>query len=174
MQNIAICDIDGSYTNNLDLPKLEDELHHLRTLNLLKNYKVTKFDSAFSDQYQAELDANHKTFVKEVRDYFKGILSPYIDDIGDFIREVKPPKEPTFNNYFKKSSYIANFTGTECEQFAKVLCQSAAFSYFCDNHLSEDLSNYTLYQNIQKDGIKYEAKDSANKEKYKAKLREVD
>ena len=51
MKNVAICDIDGSFTNNLEFPKLEDELNHLRILNSLKNYKVTKFDSAFTDQY---------------------------------------------------------------------------------------------------------------------------
>ena len=47
--NIAICDIDGSYTNNLDMPVLEIEKKILRSLSALKNFKGAKFDSAFHE-----------------------------------------------------------------------------------------------------------------------------
>ena len=54
-EHIAICDIDGSYTNNLDFPQLEDEKRVLRSLSALKNFKGAKFDSAFHEMYQEDL-----------------------------------------------------------------------------------------------------------------------
>ena len=113
-KNLAICDINGNFTNDLVLPKIEDEFETLKILNSLKNYRVTKFDSAFPDQYEAELKVNHENFVQEVRYYFMKILDPYLQDIEQFF---KPPrayagKEKTFNNYFDEDEYIANFRGT--------------------------------------------------------------
>jgi len=53
--HVAICDIDGSFTNNLPMPELEDEKRILRSLSALKNFKGAKFDSAFTEMYQEDL-----------------------------------------------------------------------------------------------------------------------
>ena len=73
-KNIAICDIDGSFTNNLDFPELEDEKRILRSLSALKNFKGAKFDSAFHEIYHEDLLAYDKRFTIEVRNVFFGIL----------------------------------------------------------------------------------------------------
>ena len=39
-QRFAILDIDGSYTNEIDLPSLENEGRDLRVLNTLKNKRI--------------------------------------------------------------------------------------------------------------------------------------
>jgi hypothetical protein len=49
MNNFAILDIDGSYTNNKVFEELPDELHILRMLNNLKNKRVTKYDYAYKE-----------------------------------------------------------------------------------------------------------------------------
>ena len=72
--HIAICDIDGSFTNNLDFPELEDEKRILRSLSALKNFKGAKFDSAFHEMYQKDLVESGKRFTIEVRNVFFGIL----------------------------------------------------------------------------------------------------
>lgn len=59
---IAICDIDGSFTNNCEFPELEDEKRILRSLSALKNFKGAKFDSAFHEMYQEELANSDKLF----------------------------------------------------------------------------------------------------------------
>ena len=72
--NIAICDIDGSYTNNLPLPALEDEKIILRSLSALKNFKGARYDSAFKEMYDADLKKSDTNFTIEVRNVFFGIL----------------------------------------------------------------------------------------------------
>lgn len=72
--HIAICDIDGSYTNNIEFPLLEDERTILRSLSALKNFKGAKFDSAFHEMYQEDLVTSDKKFTIEVRNVFFGIL----------------------------------------------------------------------------------------------------
>lgn len=49
--HIAICDIDGSFTNNLQFPELEDEKRTLRLLSALKNFKGARYDSAFKEMH---------------------------------------------------------------------------------------------------------------------------
>ena len=65
--HLAICDIDGSFTNNLDFPELDDEKRILRSLSALKNFKGAKFDSAFHEMYQEELIQSDNRFTIEVR-----------------------------------------------------------------------------------------------------------
>ena len=72
--HIAICDIDGSYTNNIEFPELEGEKTFLRSLSALKNFKGAKFDSAFHEMYQEDLVTSDKKFTIEVRNVFFGIL----------------------------------------------------------------------------------------------------
>jgi hypothetical protein len=57
MTNLAILDIDGSYTNNKEFCKLENEAQFLRTLNQLKNKSLMKLDYAFSDMIEDEQNA---------------------------------------------------------------------------------------------------------------------
>ena len=175
MKNVAICDIDGSFTNNLEFPKLEDELNHLRILNSLKNYKVTKFDSAFTDQYQAELATNHRQFVKEVRNYFvSSIMARYFDDVETYFKEVPEGEMNVFKNYFDEEAYIDNFYGTESYEFARLFVKSASFSFFCDNHISDDLSNFHLFTNIQASGTDFIEKDKVGKVDYLKKLANIE
>ena len=54
-EQISICDIDGSFTNNLELPELEDENTMLRSLSALKNFKGARYDSAFKEMYEEDM-----------------------------------------------------------------------------------------------------------------------
>ena len=65
--NVAICDIDGSFTNNLDLPELEDEKVFLRSLSALKNFRNLKFDVAFPESFADEMFQSEQNFTKLVR-----------------------------------------------------------------------------------------------------------
>jgi hypothetical protein len=54
MTNLAILDIDGSYTNNKTFPKMENEGNAMRTLNYLKNRSLMKLDYAFGQMIKEE------------------------------------------------------------------------------------------------------------------------
>ena len=81
--HIAICDIDGSFTNNLELPELEDENSFLRSLSSLKNYKGARYDSAFKEMYEEDLRKSDENFTKEARTVFFGILNQFLDLLCD-------------------------------------------------------------------------------------------
>jgi len=61
----AILDVDGNFMNSEDLklPKLSNEATVLRTLNQIKNKRVSKYDLAYPDISEA----NEDDFVTEVR-----------------------------------------------------------------------------------------------------------
>ena len=73
-EHIAICDIDGSFTNNIDLPELENENIMLRSLSALKNFKGARYDSAFKEMYEDDLRLSQESFTIEARKVFFGIL----------------------------------------------------------------------------------------------------
>ena len=98
------------------------------------------------------------------------MLSGYFNDISSFFKKVPKGEDKTFNNYFDQAAYIDNFRGTDAYEFAKIFAQSASFSYFCDKHMDDDLSNYQLFQNIESNGTDYEDVDRIGKKLYDKKL----
>lgn len=120
-EHIAICDIDGSYTNNIQFPELEDEKKILRSLSALKNFKGAKFDSAFHEMYQEDLKNSDKQFTIEVRNVFFGILDQFLNLLpsGDYFKALDNDQERAFINYFDTEQYLDWFEGTNNYKFAK-------------------------------------------------------
>ena len=48
--NMAVCDIDGSFTNDVKFPVIQYEKEYIRTIMNLKNEQISQFDNAFPDQ----------------------------------------------------------------------------------------------------------------------------
>lgn len=63
MGNLAILDIDGSYTNNQKFPTLQCEQSFMRTLNSLKNRKITKYDYAYVDMVTQDTEEDQENFM---------------------------------------------------------------------------------------------------------------
>jgi hypothetical protein len=49
MGNLAILDIDGSFTNDHKFSSVENEGIYMRALNTLKNRRISKYDYAFKE-----------------------------------------------------------------------------------------------------------------------------
>ena len=47
LTDMAVCDIDGCFTNNIVLPVLPQEHMYIRALNALKNSKISNYDKAY-------------------------------------------------------------------------------------------------------------------------------
>ena len=62
MNSLAVCDIDGNYTNDLQFPELDNEKLILRQLSIFKNFKGTKLDIAFDDDYKGKIIDSDKNF----------------------------------------------------------------------------------------------------------------
>jgi hypothetical protein len=55
--DMAVCDIDGCFTNNIDLPTLPQEHMYIRALNALKNSKISLYDKAYPN-YENKKESN--------------------------------------------------------------------------------------------------------------------
>lgn len=86
MTNLAILDIDGSYTNERTFCKMENEGSAMRTLNYLKNKSLMKLDYAFT-QMITDDGGNEENFVAEVRRIFFNFLKPYLVEIPQFFKD---------------------------------------------------------------------------------------
>jgi hypothetical protein len=47
--NMVICDIDASFCNDVDMPKIPNEIMTCRILALLKNTKTNQYDVAYEE-----------------------------------------------------------------------------------------------------------------------------
>ena len=121
--NIAICDIDGSFTNNLEMPELEDENTMLRSLSALKNFKGARYDSAFKEMYEEDLRKSDESFTIEARNVFFGILNQFLDLLcdGECFKKVESAADNVFINYFDEQAYLQWFEDTKNYNFAKTL-----------------------------------------------------
>ena len=136
--NLAILDIDGSFTNDLHFPKLQMEENHLRSLNFAKNTKVAKYDYAYREMLlDDELQDEDKRFVNEVRQKFFGILRPLLVNVKDCIkdeyrienRHLYPGIDfevcTVFDKYFDKPRYMEDHIGEGDEGFIKRFIDSS-------------------------------------------------
>ena len=48
--NMAVCDIDGSFSNDIQFKEMEEEKAYIRAIMGLKNHQISQFDNAFPDQ----------------------------------------------------------------------------------------------------------------------------
>ena len=127
----AILDVDGNFMNieSLKLPKLSNEVTVLRTLNQIKNKRVTKYDLAYPDISNVDED----DFVTEVRQYFISIFNPYLKKIDscfkmDIIKGAKTGEKEAkliFEQYFDSKMYMKPFLDEPDEDFARGLLRSA-------------------------------------------------
>lgn len=125
--HIAICDIDGSFTNNLQLPELEDENTMLRSLSALKNFKGARYDSAFKEMHEEQLRKSDRTFTIEARNVFFGILNQFLNVLCDgeyFNQNLGDEEERVFVNYFREDDYLSWFEGSKNYEFARQLMNS--------------------------------------------------
>lgn len=105
-KNLAILDIDGSYTNDRQFEKMENEGNAMRTLNTLKNKKIRKCDYAFTSMVQDE-DEDSETFVREVRQTFFNFLKTFLGEIPKCFKAEESLKklddqQKVFHKYFDK------------------------------------------------------------------------
>ena len=80
MNNLAILNIDGSYTNNQKFKELPDEGQILCELNNLKNKMITKYDYAYKEFVPMDED-DTETFIKEVRQTFFKLIKPFLVNV---------------------------------------------------------------------------------------------
>lgn len=156
---MAICDIDGSFTNNLNFPELEDEKRMLRSLSALKNFRGAKFDSAYEESYAEEMKAQEKNFARDVRNQFFGVLDQFLNLIPDngCFKKLDPDEEKVFIYTFDQDKYLDWFEGTGNLEFAKRLITSQMFATFVDTYFEKDISNMLIYMNIKGDGFDFDA-----------------
>eukprot|EP00352_Strombidinopsis_acuminata_P000430 CAMPEP_0176348484 /NCGR_PEP_ID=MMETSP0126-20121128/7902_1 /TAXON_ID=141414 ORGANISM="Strombidinopsis acuminatum, Strain SPMC142" /NCGR_SAMPLE_ID=MMETSP0126 /ASSEMBLY_ACC=CAM_ASM_000229 /LENGTH=143 /DNA_ID=CAMNT_0017697303 /DNA_START=859 /DNA_END=1290 /DNA_ORIENTATION=- len=130
----AILDIDGCFKNDLKFPSLFKETTKVRTLNQIINRKVLKYDTAYKEimNKQIEKETKENDFVQDIRKIFYSYLNAYLADIWDFIDTENCKAEDSstvFAKYFKRDKYLAQF-GDEDDieyKFAIELIKSPAF-----------------------------------------------
>ncbi len=71
---MAVCDVDGSFTNNMSFPEMEDEKNFIRSIMNLKNHQISQFDNAFCDQNADQKQEDDKNFVTDARQLFMSVL----------------------------------------------------------------------------------------------------
>ena len=135
--NMAICDIDGGVTNEIDLnfPEVHMEPFLVKNLNILKNQQMQQFDQAFDHSFNP--DEDEKKFVKDVRSLFFNILKPILSPLIVNDEETGKPKyfhqvdsrdvSAVFEKYFKKAEYFELFEGSASEEFVARLMEAGAF-----------------------------------------------
>ena len=178
--HIAICDIDGSFTNSIDLPELEDENIMLRSLSALKNFKGARYDSAFKEMYEEDLKLSNESFTIEARKVFFGILDQFLGNLCDgscFRNEIIDPRDLVFINYFDHDEYLQWFEGTKNYRFAAELKDSQLFASFCDDWFDKkDVSNMLVYMHIRGNGFDLEEADRCDptiKQKFDQRMHEI-
>ena len=86
LPEIAILDIDGSYTNEKKFPELPDEGLVLRTLNCFKNKMITQYDYLYKNE-KSSPEKDTESFIKEVRQTFFKFLKPFLEDVPKFLNK---------------------------------------------------------------------------------------
>lgn len=120
----------------------------MRTLNNLKNRKITKYDYAYVDMVTQDTEQDKQEFVSEVRQTFFKFLRPFLCEVPDYIDCMKGANdsEKVFAKYFDSKSYLQQWQGKECTnqlKFATKLLTSSQFQHFCDDVFEMDeLNNY--------------------------------
>ena len=72
---MAVCDIDGSFTNDIKFKEMEEEKSYIRAIMGLKNHQISAFDNAFDDQNE-DLYAGYKeNFIEDIRQSFMYMIS---------------------------------------------------------------------------------------------------
>jgi hypothetical protein len=116
MGNLAILDIDGSYTNNQKFQSMNNEQSFLRTLNNLKNRKISKYDYAYVEQVTQDDEHDKDWFVEAVRQTFFSFLKPFLKEVNKCIDTMdgKDDSERVFAKYFDQEAFLEKF-GSENE-----------------------------------------------------------
>lgn len=130
-----------------DLP---NEGYVLRTLNFLKNKKLTKYDYAFKE-YNPHNVGDNEQFIKEVRQTFFSFLKIFLKDIPKFIDKSRALDDTStvFDKYFDIKGYLDSFSGEQAYPFAARLVHSTQFQSFCDDYFSgNETSNYRIFYGI--------------------------
>lgn len=124
--DMAICDIDGCFTNNIQLPTLPQEHMYIRALNALKNSKIANYDKAYplyqsKEELKKQLPgisnptpeqlaaAATEEFVTQVREAFFAMLRPFLYKIENYINKRIQSNDAYFDIYFLKNEYLSHF-----------------------------------------------------------------
>lgn len=103
--NIAICDIDGSFTNNLVFPELENEKKIIRSISGIKNFRGSRFDCAFEENYANEVNEQERNFELTIRQSFFNLLDQFLRPVKDYLKNPDPGEEKVYLNTFKAEEY---------------------------------------------------------------------
>jgi len=143
----------------------------LKALNIAKNSKIAKYDYAYKEMVDPELqdektiEKNEREFVVTIRKKFFDFLRPLLLPVKDCIREKykkenrKTSKEEeskkledeniVFGNYFDMKKYMVPFEDEGIQPFVKRFADSSQFQCFCDDYFLEDgVTNYRMFYSI--------------------------
>lgn len=167
-KNIAVCDIDGKFTNESDsfnsetgikFPEVFQESFLVRNLNILMNKQMQSFDKAYPDIYSEQQEAS---LVDDVRELFFNILKPILLPLFQTEHDSNQMTNPGKRMEDKDKKYIyidtnrdAADVGTVFEKyfkkedflelfegpgfdFVKKLVDGGAFQHFCDDFFNTD------------------------------------
>lgn len=147
---------------------MPNENYHLRSLNLLKNKKIVKYDYAYRemiDNNEFTLEQEDQMFVKEARAKFFEFLKPYLRQVKDCIKDdfkldnrkracefgctnEQDLTTAVFSKYFDIDGYLEDFEEDDMP-FVKRLSNSSQFQHFCDDYFLEDeTTNYKMFFSI--------------------------
>lgn len=173
-KNIAVCDIDGKFTNESDsfnsetgikFPDVFQEQFLVRNLNILMNKQMQSFDKAYPDINSEQQEAS---LVSDVRELFFNILKPILlplfqKESGNYLY-IDTNKDAAdvgtvFEKYFNKEDFLELFEGPGYD-FVKKLVDGGAFQHFCDDFFNtdSDLTNRRMFEAI----INYKDVDTEN------------
>ncbi len=128
MGNLAILDIDGSYTNDHKFSSVENEGYAMRALNTLKNRRIQKYDYAFKEMVDNDAE-DDENFIQEVRQTFFNMLKPFLEQADKCIDKKRKADDAdtVFTNYFNKKKFREYFQGEAQEAFANEILNSSQF-----------------------------------------------
>lgn len=133
--DIAICDIDASFTNNIELPTIFQEPVNCRILSIFKNSRVQQYDLAYENKEEQE--AFTEEVYQTIRETFFNILKPYLQNIEKYISI--DDESANFYTYFETNEYLSQFVDIpEQLAFAENLVKCSQFVHFCDDSFAEE------------------------------------
>jgi len=71
-------------------------------LNILKNRRISKYDDAYTDTKDKDVETDQEKFVQEVREVFFKVMKCYLYPVKDHINKMGDRKdsEKVFAKYF--------------------------------------------------------------------------
>ena len=176
-EKIAICDIDSSFTNNLPMPELENEIIFLKELSMIVKRRRYLTDYVYEEQPSAQnSQEDEQNFTAEIRQVFFGILNQFLGVLKneECFRKIEDERDFKFQLYFNKEEYLMWFDGTKNLKFAERLIESMNFVTFCDDWQSKEFGNVLIYLNMEAQGFNFADMDPNFDQRFDLKVSQIE